>query len=66
MTINQAIEPVEKGVTKIQEKFHHISIGSEKEGPKVEVEQIEENISGDGSNLERSEEKIITLHEIDR
>ncbi|KAI3914278.1 hypothetical protein MKW92_049687 [Papaver armeniacum] len=59
LTINQAMEPVEKGVTKIQEKFHHISIGSEKEGPKVEVEQIEENISGDGSNLERSEEKII-------
>ncbi|KAI3977109.1 hypothetical protein MKX01_042799 [Papaver californicum] len=67
LTINQAMEPVEKGVTKIQEKFHHISIGSEKEGPKVEVEHIEENITESGSNLERSEEKIITmLDETDR
>ncbi|KAI3965382.1 hypothetical protein MKX01_042863 [Papaver californicum] len=66
LTINQAMEPVEKGVTKIQEKFHHISIGSENEGPKVEVEHIEGNITGSGSNLERSEEKIIARDETDR
>ncbi|KAK2645191.1 hypothetical protein Ddye_020386 [Dipteronia dyeriana] len=28
LTINQAMGPVEKGVTKIQEKFHQKSIGS--------------------------------------
>lgn len=31
LTINQAIEPVERGVTKIQETFHQISAGSVKE-----------------------------------
>ena len=29
LTINQAIEPVEKGMTKIQETFHHISEASD-------------------------------------
>lgn len=46
LTICKAIEPVEKGVTKIQETLH-LSMGSEKEdeGPKVEVqEQITENV----------------------
>nr|GMC50079.1 protein LAZ1 homolog 2 [Ipomoea batatas] len=29
LTINQAIGPVEKGMTKIQEKFHQISVSSD-------------------------------------
>lgn len=42
LTISQAMEPVEKGATKIQETFHHISLGAEKakeEGSEVEVEE---------------------------
>ncbi|CAL4931493.1 unnamed protein product [Urochloa decumbens] len=46
LTISQAIGPVEKGVGKIQEKFHHISLkpGDKKE-PEVDVEEhITENV----------------------
>lgn len=41
LTIHQAIEPVEKGVTKIQETFQHISVasGDEKEELEVKVEE---------------------------
>ncbi|KAF8388712.1 hypothetical protein HHK36_025392 [Tetracentron sinense] len=59
LTINQAIEPVEKGVTKIQETFHHISVGSndKKEGSEIEVEEhVVENITGSGSHVLSSEE----------
>ncbi|CAN6300591.1 unnamed protein product [Urochloa humidicola] len=46
LTISQAIGPVEKGVGKIQEKFHHIALkpGDKKE-PEVDVEEhITENV----------------------
>jgi hypothetical protein len=46
LTISQAIGPVEKGVGKIQEKFHHISLkpGDKKE-PQVAVEEhVTENV----------------------
>ncbi|KAJ0029977.1 hypothetical protein Pint_13528 [Pistacia integerrima] len=49
LTINQAMGPVEKGVTKIQEKLHSKSLSSDdKEGEwefKVE-EHVEENLTG--------------------
>ena len=45
LTINQAMEPVERGVTKIQETFHQISVGSgkeeEEEGTEVVLEKQE-------------------------
>lgn len=41
LTINQAMEPVEKGVTKIQETFQHVSVSSDKEKEEVEV-KVEE------------------------
>ncbi|OVA08326.1 Organic solute transporter Ost-alpha [Macleaya cordata] len=66
LTINQAIEPVEKGVTKIQERFHHVSVDSDNEGPKLEVERVQENITRSGSNLVRTEEKVITPDETDK
>lgn len=45
MTINQAIEPVEKGVTEIQKTFHHKRVvSSDEEGEKSDVE-IETNVT---------------------
>lgn len=62
LTISQAMEPVEKGVTKIQETFHHISFGSDKEKePTVEVdEHITENVVGDEPHAFSSEIEINT------
>lgn len=60
LTISQAVEPVEKGVTKIQETLH-LSMGSDKEdeGPKVEVEeQVTENVE-EGEVQVISSEKVI-------
>uniref|UniRef100_A0A803MF57 Uncharacterized protein n=1 Tax=Chenopodium quinoa TaxID=63459 RepID=A0A803MF57_CHEQI len=52
LTINQAIEPVEKGVTKIQESFHQITVGSEdKQESDVEIEErIEDDRQGVGKS----------------
>ena len=50
LTISQAMEPVEKGVGKIQETFHHVSLkpGDKKE-PDVEVEEhVTENVVDNG------------------
>ncbi|XP_010937318.1 protein LAZ1 homolog 2 isoform X1 [Elaeis guineensis] len=60
LTISQAIEPVEKGVTKIQETFHHISFGSDKEKEhKVEVDEyITENVVGDDPHIISSKMEI--------
>lgn len=43
LTINQAIEPVEKGVTKIQETFHHKSVASVDKESETELE-VEDHI----------------------
>ncbi|KAK9697317.1 hypothetical protein RND81_08G029500 [Saponaria officinalis] len=45
LTINQAMEPVEKGVTKIQDSIHQIAVGSDdKKESAVEIEEcIEED-----------------------
>ncbi|KAG9458060.1 hypothetical protein H6P81_002568 [Aristolochia fimbriata] len=61
LTISQAIEPVEKGVNKIQETFHQVTVGSDsEEEPKVEIqEQVEEKITEDGGNIVRSGRKTI-------
>ncbi|KAL2532684.1 Protein LAZ12 [Abeliophyllum distichum] len=46
LTINQAIEPVQEGVTKIQETFHQISVsGNDKDEPEAKVEEHEEKIT---------------------
>ncbi|KAK4391890.1 protein LAZ12 [Sesamum angolense] len=46
LTINQAIEPVHEGMTKIQETFHHMSVSSDgKDEPEVNVEEVEQNIT---------------------
>ncbi|XP_024446212.1 protein LAZ1 homolog 2 isoform X2 [Populus trichocarpa] len=49
LTINQAIGPVEKGVTKIQEKIHQRFVGSkDKEASELQVEEcVEENLTGE-------------------
>lgn len=46
LTINQAIEPVHDGMTKIQETFHHISVSSDRkdELPEVKVDEHHKNI----------------------
>ncbi|KAF7086513.1 hypothetical protein CFC21_089799 [Triticum aestivum] len=46
LTISQAMEPVEKGVGKIQETFHHVSLKpGDKKKPNVEVEErVTENV----------------------
>ncbi|XP_071721450.1 protein LAZ1 homolog 2 isoform X2 [Rutidosis leptorrhynchoides] len=52
LTINQAIEPVGKGMTKIQETIHHLSVGDDDEKSKVEVDEYEKDVakvSPDGS-----------------
>ncbi|XP_042507922.1 LOW QUALITY PROTEIN: protein LAZ1 homolog 2 [Macadamia integrifolia] len=50
LIINQAMEPVEKGVTKIQDKIHLVSMGSDssnskEQDSKAEVEYVDENIT---------------------
>lgn len=46
LTINQAIEPVHDGMTRIQETFHHMSVssGSKDEMPDVKVDEYQANI----------------------
>lgn len=58
LTISQAIEPVEKGVTKIQETFH-LSMGSDKED-EVEVE-VEEQVT---ENVEEGEVQVIRSEKV--
>ncbi|XP_077236403.1 organic solute transporter ostalpha protein (DUF300) isoform X3 [Tasmannia lanceolata] len=64
LTITKAIEPVEKGVTKIQKTFHHVSLGGskqEEEGPKVEIDElVEENVTESGSHVSRSEDNVMS------
>ncbi|XP_057507086.1 protein LAZ1 homolog 2 isoform X3 [Actinidia eriantha] len=63
LTINQAIEPVEKGMTKIQETFHHISEASDddKKEQEVEVEKrVDQSLTGSGSHVLSSQEKLLT------
>lgn len=46
LTINQAIEPVHEGMTKIHETFHQISVsGDSKDEPDVTVEEHQHNIT---------------------
>ncbi|KAF9662346.1 hypothetical protein SADUNF_Sadunf18G0043300 [Salix dunnii] len=54
LTLNQAIGPVEKGVTKIQEKIHRRFVGSKGKGAsELEVEECaEENLTGERSRVE--------------
>uniref|UniRef100_A0A803M8P7 Uncharacterized protein n=1 Tax=Chenopodium quinoa TaxID=63459 RepID=A0A803M8P7_CHEQI len=53
LTINQAIEPVEKGVTKIQESFHQITVGSEDK--KESDVEIEERVEDDQQGVHKSQ-----------
>ncbi|XP_020099817.1 protein LAZ1 homolog 2 isoform X1 [Ananas comosus] len=59
-TISQAIEPVEKGVNKIQETFHHISLGPENEKePKIEFdEHITENVVDGKCSMVSSDTRV--------
>ncbi|KAJ6435192.1 hypothetical protein OIU84_000413 [Salix udensis] len=54
LTLNQAIGPVEKGVTKIQEKIHRRFVGSKGKGAsELEVEEcVEENLSGERGRVD--------------
>lgn len=55
MTINQAMEPVEKGVTKIQKTFHHKTVvSSDEEGEKSDIEietDVTENITKERNDI---------------
>ncbi|MED6119514.1 hypothetical protein PIB30_117800 [Stylosanthes scabra] len=57
LTINQAIGPVEKGVTKIQETFHHktvVSSDEEEEESDIEVKEVvEQNLTWEGGEIAR-------------
>lgn len=67
LTINQAMEPVEKGVTMIQETIHQISAGSEEKQEETEV-KVEENVeypSGSASHVLRLEEKVVTEDDLE-
>ncbi|PIA27611.1 hypothetical protein AQUCO_07600053v1 [Aquilegia coerulea] len=67
LTINQAIEPVEKGVTKIQEKIHHIRVDSKDKKEELEVEElIEENVTEAGSPVVGSKEMLVAHYETDK
>ncbi|XP_057806612.1 protein LAZ1 homolog 2 [Salvia miltiorrhiza] len=46
LTINQAIEPVHDGMTKIQETFHHLSVssGNKDEPPDMKIREHHKNI----------------------
>lgn len=52
LTINQAIGPVEKGVTKIQENIHH-RMDSDKNKKESELE-VEQHIATSGDQAELS------------
>ncbi|KAK6152025.1 hypothetical protein DH2020_014660 [Rehmannia glutinosa] len=46
LTINQAIEPVHEGMTKIQETFHQMSVsGDNKDEPEMKIEEHEESVT---------------------
>ncbi|CAK9159221.1 unnamed protein product [Ilex paraguariensis] len=62
LTINQAIEPVEKGVAKIQETFHHISMssGDHDEEQILEVDEHEEARTENGSEVLICKDKLIS------
>uniref|UniRef100_A0A2N9I6A4 Protein LAZ1 homolog 2 n=1 Tax=Fagus sylvatica TaxID=28930 RepID=A0A2N9I6A4_FAGSY len=53
LTINQAIGPVEKGVTKIQETFYHKSEGEDSDDKEEEAElKVEQHIEENHSEIE--------------
>lgn len=61
LTINQAIEPVGKGVTKIQKTFHQIAVNDDnKKESELKVEEYEQNLTRGGSHVSTSEDKLIT------
>lgn len=48
LTVNQAIEPVEKGVTKIRDRLHHVSVKSDEDvTSNVELEEHVEEVLSD-------------------
>ncbi|XP_052200538.1 protein LAZ1 homolog 2 [Diospyros lotus] len=63
LTINQAIEPVGKGVSKIQESFHQrtsVAPNAKKDEPDVQVEEhVEQILYREGSHHFSSEETLI-------
>lgn len=67
LTINQAIEPVEKSVTKIQEKIHHISVDTKDKKEHLEVEEhVERNVTESGSPVVGSEKKVVAYYKTDK
>lgn len=53
LTINQAIGPVEKGMTKIQETFYHKSEGEDSDDQEEEAElKVEQHIEENHSEIE--------------
>jgi len=60
LSISQAVEPVQDGVTKIRETFH-LSLGSdEEEGAKVEVdEQVTEDVEEGKVHVIPSEKVVV-------
>ncbi|PHT75684.1 Protein LAZ1 -like protein 2 [Capsicum annuum] len=61
LTVNQAIEPVEKGMTKIQETFHQTSVDNEREEKQeteIKIEEQEENLTGNNRYKRETEIKV--------
>eukprot|EP00253_Pinus_taeda_P009920 PITA_09920 len=61
ITVSQAVEPMEKGVTKLNETFQHLSWGGKPDNEqKIEInDQIVESINGD-----RSREVTVEKHRV--
>ncbi|CAH1432070.1 unnamed protein product [Lactuca virosa] len=58
LTINQAIEPVGKGMTKIQETIHHLSVGDEKGKQEVEVDEYKKDVTEVGPDDKKLEVRV--------
>lgn len=58
LTVNQAMGPVEKGVTKIQERFHRQSVNSDDKGEGSELEVEEESITATNISAEVEREML--------
>lgn len=71
MTLNQAIEPVGKGMTKIQETIHHLSVGDDDKKSEIEVDEYEKDVTkigpdGSGEDNEKIEVRVEKDEEVSR
>ncbi|PWA54609.1 Organic solute transporter Ost-alpha [Artemisia annua] len=71
MTLNQAYEPVGKGMTKIQETIHHLSVGDDDKKSEIEVDEYEKDVTkigpdGSGEDNDKIEVRVEKDEEVSR